>query len=286
MGTAPGPRSVYTAAMRSPFPGMDPYLERYWDDVHISLCAEIRTALQPDLPKGLRARAGQNIRLETPAEEPGPGNRFEGDTVLVATGPAARRRASHDPDGGPVATVEPVVLEAVPAAELERWVQIIDTADGNRVVTVIEVLSPGNKASGGLNKRYRRKLIQYARAGVSLVEIDLLRSSRARLTITTEDVPARRRAAYYTCVNWASDPSFWNVYPMPLRDPLPSVPVPCRPGEKDVPLALQPIIDRIYVEGGHDDINYAGTRLRPRLSPADAAWAADLIAKRPAPPAP
>ena len=264
--------------MRSPFPGMDPYLEPYWDDVPLRLCAEIGTDLQPHLPKGLRARAAQTIRLETPAEEPGPGNRFEGDTVLVATGPAARRRADHD--GRAVATVDPVVFEAVPAAELERWVQIIDTARGDRVVTVIEVLSPGNKAAGGLNKRYRKKLDQYARAGVSLVEIDLLRSSRARLKITGVDIPAKRRAAYYTCVNWAADPSVWHVYPIPLRDPLPTVPIPCRPGEADVALPLQPIIDRIYLEGGHDDINYA-VPLRPRLSPADAAWAAERIAARP-----
>ena len=33
--------------MRSPFPGMDPYLEapERWQDVHADLAAEIRTAL-------------------------------------------------------------------------------------------------------------------------------------------------------------------------------------------------------------------------------------------------
>ena len=253
---------------------MDPYLERYWDDVHLRLCAEIATDLQPRLPHGLRARGAQSIRLETGSDETGPGNRFEGDTVLVAIGPSADRSRART---ATIATVEPVVVEAVPAAERERWVQIIDTARGDRVVTVIEVLSPGNKAAGGLNRRYRRKLEQYARGGVSLVEVDLLRSSRARLKITTDDIPARRRAAYYTCVNWAADSSVWHVYPMPLRDPLPTVPVPCRPGEPDVGLALQPIIDRIYAEGGHDDIDYS-RRLKLRLSPADAAWAAGVIA--------
>jgi hypothetical protein len=255
---------------------MDPYLEPYWDDVHIRLCTEISTDLQPNLPKGLRARAAQSIRLEEPDLPPGRGHRFEGDTVLVATGPAARAAAA----GAAVATVEPVVFEEVPAMERERWVQIIDTANGNRVVTVIEVLSPGNKASGDLNKRYRAKLIQYLRAGVNVVEIDLLRSSRARLRITHADLPSSRRAAYYTCVNRAvDDPWRWEVYPMPLRDPLPTVPVPCRKGDNDVPLSLQPIIDRIYVEGGHDDIDYT-VPLRPRLSAADAAWAESLIANR------
>ena len=71
----------------------------------------------------------------------------------------------------------------------------------------------------------------------------------------------------------------WHVYPMSLRDPLPTVPIPCRPGEPDVGLSLQPIIDRIYVEGGHDDVDYT-RRLRPKLSPTDAAWAAERVAGR------
>ena len=57
--------------------------------------------------------------------------------------------------------------------------------------------------------------------------------------------------------------------------------IPLRPGrDADVPLALQPIVDRIYIEGGYDDLDYARP-LRPPLSPADAAWAADRIATRP-----
>ena len=156
--------------------------------------------------------------------------------------------------------------------------QIIDTADGNRVVTVIEVLSPGNERAGALNRRYRRKLTRYVEGGVNVVEIDLLRSGRARLVVTAEDIPPDRQAAYYTCVNRADRPHEWLAYPMPLRDPLPVLSIPCRPGrDGDVPLALQPIVDRIYVEGGYDDTDY-GRPLRPPLSPADAAWAAERVA--------
>ena len=43
--------------MPSPFPGMDPYLERNWLDVHSALIAETRRALNWSLPKGLVARA-------------------------------------------------------------------------------------------------------------------------------------------------------------------------------------------------------------------------------------
>jgi hypothetical protein len=66
----------------------------------------------------------------------------------------------------------------------------------NRVVTAIEVLSPWNKRAGRLNKDYRRKLDDYARAEVSVVEIDLLRSSRSRLQVGPDDVPAERATPY------------------------------------------------------------------------------------------
>src|SRR5207248_5881448 len=55
--------------MKSPFPGMDPYLESRWSDVHTALCTGIRTALQPRLPRGLRARAQQDVLLETTDDE-------------------------------------------------------------------------------------------------------------------------------------------------------------------------------------------------------------------------
>ena len=132
-----------------------------------------------------------------------------------------------------------------------------------------------------MNRRYRAKLKRYIDGGANVVEIDLLRSTRERLAVPMADLPADRQAAYCTCVSRAADPDLWAAYPMPLRDPLPVVPVPCRQGEPEVPLALQPIIDRIYDEGGYDSIDYA-VPARPPLPPDDATWATDVIVHRPA----
>src|SRR3954452_10599825 len=52
--------------MPSPFPGMDPYLEGHWRDVHASLIIYIRDALQDSLPAELRARVEERVVLETP----------------------------------------------------------------------------------------------------------------------------------------------------------------------------------------------------------------------------
>lgn len=254
---------------------MDPYLERRWGDVHNRLCAYISAVLQPCLPPGLRARAEQDIVLEDETPSQREVSRFEGDIAVVETGPAAR-----DASRGSIATVDPIVVRQFPVLERSRWVQIIDVTDGNRVITVIEILSPGNKLSGKLNRRYRQKVDRCQQAGVNIVEIDLLRSSRERLIIATPDVPLERRAAYYTCVNRATDPDAWVIYPMPLRTPFPIVPIPCRETDPDVGLQLQPLIDRIYEEGGHDDIDYNREPPDPPLPAADAEWAAGLIAAR------
>ena len=43
--------------MRSPFPGMDPYLEQFWGDVHHTMINRSRAAIQKQLPADLVARS-------------------------------------------------------------------------------------------------------------------------------------------------------------------------------------------------------------------------------------
>src|SRR5437764_13615490 len=47
--------------MRSPFPGMDPYIEAFglWEDFHHNLISEIQGALSADLPERYVVRAGE-----------------------------------------------------------------------------------------------------------------------------------------------------------------------------------------------------------------------------------
>src|SRR5437868_13950660 len=52
--------------MPSPFPGMDPYLEAHWRDVHARLIIYASDALQGVLPAALRARVEERVLLETP----------------------------------------------------------------------------------------------------------------------------------------------------------------------------------------------------------------------------
>ncbi len=51
--------------MKSPFPGMDPYLEQSWRDVHAALIIYSRDQLQDQLPGDLYARVEERIVLES-----------------------------------------------------------------------------------------------------------------------------------------------------------------------------------------------------------------------------
>lgn len=245
---------------------MDPYLEARWNDVLTALCTEIRAALQPNLPNGLRARAQEDVVLEAVDGEKL--QSFEADTAIIQT----RGFTGATAGAAAISTAPPVRVKHLQRLIRNRWVELIDTTAGNKVITAIEILSPGNKASGKLNRRYRKKLLHYIEAGVNIVEIDLLRSSRKRLEIKVEELPPERRAEYMTCIQRATEEDEWDVYPMPQRQPLPVIPIPCRATDADVPLALQPIIEQIYVEGGHDDIDYSKPA-DPPLKEDQAAWA-------------
>src|SRR5262245_40171344 len=57
--------------MDSPFPGMDPYLEEHWGDVHHNLITFAQGLLNERLPPDLRARVQERIVVDLPSEERG-----------------------------------------------------------------------------------------------------------------------------------------------------------------------------------------------------------------------
>ena len=51
--------------MKSPFPGMDPFLERHWQDVHSRFMVYASTQLNRQLPEELLARVEESLAVET-----------------------------------------------------------------------------------------------------------------------------------------------------------------------------------------------------------------------------
>ncbi len=261
------------AVMKSPFPGIDPYLQRYWSDIHSSVVPAIKASLQPRLPAGLRALSEERIILK---ELTRPAIGYRGDVAVVTDRPSRSRARAKGTAAVAMAEEPTIVVEFYDEQEIDRYVEIIDTREGDRVVTAIELLSPRNKTAGDASRDYQRKVRDYIRAGVNLVEIDLIRGPRTRLRVRRDDLPVGRRTPYLICVRRATPLERWECFPVSLRNRVPRIPIPLRPGDPDVVLDLQPLLDRAYRDGAHDGIDY-GRPPVPRLSPADAAWADALL---------
>lgn len=256
--------------MPSPFPGMDPYLEGHlWPDVHHRLATRISIQLAPLLAPRYVAR----IVLHTVVEELDAGEAIE---VLI---PDVEVFAGRQTDEGPelagvaapvaagVITPAPITLRQPFAFEVDLpSVEIRDVA-GGLLVASIEILSPVNKRGVGWDE-YQVKRRRILQAQAHLLEIDLLR--RGRRPVPTADAP---RAPYYVFLTRAPHREEVAVWPIQLRDRLPTVPVPLRPPDADVPLDLAAAMAAIYDEARYDlSIDYRRPP-DPPLSDADAEWA-------------
>ncbi len=254
--------------MSSPFPGMDPYLESHWRDVHARLIIYASDALQGVLPHGLRARVEESVLLETPQ---GLGDHPLFPDVRVVE--YWSKRGQDARAGGGVAVVEPLLVEVEVEPVSETYLEIIDRESGNRVVTVLEFLSPSNKSPGPNREQYLRKQREVCASDANLVEIDLNRFGTHTLAFPLVHVKPQDRTAYMACVRRATRRDKAEVYPMPLRERLPVVKIPLRPGDADVPLDLQALVEQCYRNGAYEGtLNYAVDPDPPLLG-ADKDWA-------------
>ena len=128
--------------MPSPFPGMDPYLEKHWGDVHFSMIGFIRNQLRRSLPRSLRARAQERVYVETAYGNP---RAIYLDVRIVERRGKPKRSPTAAVEGGAIAVAEPLVIHFDNDPITENFVEIVETGSGGRVVSVIEVLSLSNK---------------------------------------------------------------------------------------------------------------------------------------------
>src|SRR5208283_3932429 len=89
--------------MKSPFPGMDPYLEQFWPDLHARLILYACDQIEEQLPGNLIARVEERVVLET-----------EEDPHAVIPDVKITERPGRGIPGGAVASqavvIEPVIV--------------------------------------------------------------------------------------------------------------------------------------------------------------------------------
>lgn len=241
--------------MPGPFPGMDPFLESasYWRDLHTCLITHIRAALQPLLRPAYNARVEERLLIvptnrSVYADVSIHKRRVEEAPATYAEMDAAEAEAAA-PVERPLA--QPWIVSLSEAPPPETYIEIIRT-DSREVVTVIEVLSPSNKARDSGFEEYARKRRELLGSQVNLVEIDLL-SQGIRPFPQPVDCDAAR-CRYMIGVSRAASRDRYELYPIAINETLPRFNIPLRAPDADVPLDLQAALDRCYDEGAYGDL--------------------------------
>ena len=258
--------------MPSPFPGMDPYLEGdMWQEFHDRLANQISGQLMPLLGPRYVALLAKRYILTRPTvgivDLPA---RVVCPDVHVVAPPAAPPATRHD--GAPIAVAEPAVelpsfFEEVPQLSIE----IRDVAQ-RLLVTVIEILSPVNKRSEGA-RDYDARRTELLSTRRHLLEIDLLRRG-TRIQLDGEPPSA----PYYIYLSrWQRRP-LTQVWPLPLRAPLPAVPVPLLPPDPDVPLDMQAAVQACCDLVGYERLlDYTNLPPLPEFTVEDTVWIDEIL---------
>jgi hypothetical protein len=257
--------------MKSPFPGMNPYLEgSLWPDLHHRLATKISNILVPLITPKYMALIERYVVEDT---EPSSdlGIMYPDVEVFAAKRPAKLEEPAilYGGKRPPV----PATLSIPILRPVEVRIPVIEIKDreGNRLVTAIEILSPVNKRKPGLEP-YLEKRRRLHEANVHLLEIDLIR--RGTRTIShpelgkTDYLVALTRAQRYQTDVWEID----------LKAPLPVVPVPLLAPDEDVYLDLQQALDEVFSEAAyHYMIDYSKPAPPPLFTKAEEDWVKSLI---------
>ncbi len=258
--------------MPSPFPGMDPYVERpaIWPDCHDTLITCIRGALQPLLRPKYGALTQDRLFVVDSDRRMLP-------DVAVVPSPSTRT-----PSSGAMALLEPdapTIFELHFEEEREPYLEIREAAAGHRIVTAIEVLSPDNKTAGAGRRSYLRKQEELWDSGANLVEIDLLRAGEPTMRVSFAHLdelrpwrlPGGRVAPVQQCPARSLSR---HALERTLAAHCDST---RRIADQDVTLDLQAAFNRCWDEGAYPGFLHYDKPPPGRLTPEELAWCEDIL---------
>jgi Protein of unknown function (DUF4058) len=243
--------------MPSPFIGMNPYMEERaaWAGVHLLILGNVAQQISAQVRPRYRVHVERYMMIGEDI------NRFRPDLQV-------KKQADNSP-------IRPATLTATAAAlstqvlpyqedkEAPAHLEIV-TKEGE-IITVIEVLSPINKE--GEYKAYLNKRHQLLKAGVNVVELDLLREGQ-RVPLATEvDSP------YVCLISRGAEYPHTHVWKVSWSEALPVLPIPLQADDPDVYLDLAAAIQQAYEVEFEGFIDYS---LDPPGALADN-WRTEII---------
>ena len=263
--------------MTTPFPGMDPFLEgSLWPDVHLGLSFLIKEQIAPLVGMNYVVRTATYM-VEDVSPENDIGIMYPDVEVLRRTGQTTAAEMDNEYETISQATLTAPTISLDLAFPLEVRIPVVEIRDrqSNQLITAIEILSPVNKRTPGLEP-YRKKRLRLYEGGVHLLEIDLIR--RGERPFQHVLLPK----SHYLALLTRAESSKTQAWAFQLQDPLPVLPVPLRGPDPDVPLVLGQALDDLYTRSLYQlSINYRDNPPPPSLSAEEQAWMRQLLDVRP-----
>ncbi|MEO0732811.1 MAG: DUF4058 family protein [Bacteroidota bacterium] len=220
-------------AQKNPQVGMWPALEqpRHFPDLHASLSVYIRDWLSPRLPEAYSISVERGLSTLDDFGEP---RRYRPDVRID-------RKNTPSTVSSEISAVDAPSFAVDVPSQPQRYLTVRD-GDEN-LVTTIEILSPANKTGDGYED-FRRKQENLSEQQIHLVEIDLLTQGKRRWRNERVD------AADYVVTVQRGTSEIANVWVAALGEALPTIPIPLRSPDVDVPLPVEVILQEYLTKSG------------------------------------
>lgn len=252
--------------MPSPFPGMDPFIEaQEWTDFHSRYINILSDQLTPDLRPRFTTRIERRVYVESVGDK----QSIVPDVTITNsqrdTGPADSGFGSS-PASSVATTIAPVECPLVMPVEHRESYLVIRNRQDQRVVTVIELLSPANKRSGTGRDVYLEKRSEVLASRTNLIELDFLRGGQRM------PMAAPLPTGEYFAIVCRRGRVIADVYAWPLAHRLPVIPVPLDRDVAEVPLDLQQAFETTFERAAYLDTLRYSEPLSPPLSDEQQLW--------------
>jgi hypothetical protein len=252
--------------MPSPFPGMNPYLERpsVWRDFHGRFISALNEALAPQIGPLFSVHVERELFFHERSS----------DSPILVKRPNRRRDSAEDDKSNSSRGTGPLNSPCRITVNMdfdidEHLFLTVKNGQERSPLAVIETISPSLKEPGPDREQYLAKRRRLLHSHATFVEIDLLRGG-------LKMSPAETSACDYSViVSHYRDRPFGGCWPIMLHERLPIIPIPIGDPVSLAHLDLQEILHTVYDQACYKDTIYQGLTDLP-LAEADRVWAEEL----------